>query len=95
MYGGLEGNQPFIRATDASGSTVLEQHFQWPSTKQRLPVGDYIIRVYSRSCNGTCGNLGAQDDVGRCEVPVTVEEGRELHIQISFDDSLSCQLVSA
>ncbi|HET6745259.1 MAG TPA: hypothetical protein VFH90_05335, partial [Candidatus Limnocylindria bacterium] len=88
--GGLEGHQPFLQATDSAGEIVLEQDFQWPRTDQRLPVGDYTIRLHARTCDGFCSNLDNNDwDI--CVLPVRIEKDQEAVIVVG-ERMASCQL---
>lgn len=90
MNGGLEGNLPFVKAVDASGDTILEQHFQWPETRQALPPGSYTVNVYAMSCDANCGNLDPLQPEFRCEVPVEIQPGAESVVIVKYGASLRC-----
>jgi hypothetical protein len=91
--GGLEGNQPFVRATDASGGIVPDQHFAWPGVEQRLPVGSYVVRVYARSCDGFCDYLSPEGLHGRCDVELHVAADARHVIDVAYSNtSMQCTL---
>lgn len=92
MLGGIEGNQPFVKAAKASGGQIiLEQHFQWPTTRERLPPGRYTITVYTKSCDGSCGYLDPMGSAFSCDLIVDLRSGARSVVVVGYtQQSLTC-----
>jgi hypothetical protein len=90
---GIEGFKSFIRATAPSGQVVLEQMYDWPSTEQKIPPGNYHLTLYQRNCDGNCDVL--DPPTLSCVVDLPIEEGiaRTISITITGFDKVSCEVV--
>jgi hypothetical protein len=99
--GWMEGGIFFIRAVSPSGTTVLEQRFNWPSDDVPVPPGQYQVTLFARSCDGNCDSLSAP--TLSCTLDLLAEPTRtfvlayELHVPASYtsyaDLGATCGLV--
>lgn len=60
MFPGVEGSVLFVRLVKPDGETILDRPFAWPSDRQRVPAGTYMMSAYFRTCVGNCGNLDVE-----------------------------------
>lgn len=83
---GVEGSVLVVQLVDSAGRTMVHRPFAFPSDRQPIPAGDYVVRASWRDCVGSCASLGAPQPF--CELPVTVRAGQQVTVLISPSELL-------
>jgi hypothetical protein len=92
---GVEGGVGFVSAHAPDGSIVLDRTVDLSGDALDIPGGDYILRLYYRSCDGNCSLLDPPHDW--CTIEHEFVAGAEYDITVTGTGfgSADCSLQEA
>jgi hypothetical protein len=79
---GIEGYKPFLKATSAGGSVVLDRIVDFDADAQTLPPGNYTLLAYYRPCDGDCSLLDPPQQF--CAVQQVLEADQQYWLTVEI-----------
>lgn len=74
MMFGIEGAEPFFKATDSNGSVIVDHTVEWSGSVVLIPPGSFTFAAYYRGCDANCWTLTPPTELCSTEGTLAAED---------------------